>query len=244
MTVALTRLSGVVQNPLAQSGVPVCLAPNGTVATNGTVTLGTALPTTYSGGIWLRLPANAVGGGTSTAGLYWTVMSSTTVGVVTTTFADTATAFTPFVPVGAVTAVGSNAAYTQSTSDITLANITLHGGMMGVNGGVRMMTSWAANNTAGAKTASSKLVSTVVQTTGGLANNVTTAMQNTIYNRGSVSAQVNRSAGDAPYGATTAAFTYSAINTAVDTALTFIGNIAVATDCIVLEAFTVEVMPA
>lgn len=66
---------------LAQCNVPIGIAPTGTMAANGAITLGTALNTTYSGGLWLYLPAGAAYAG-SLAGFYWTVMSSTTLGTV------------------------------------------------------------------------------------------------------------------------------------------------------------------
>ena len=64
---------------VARSAIPVILAPNGTIATNGTVTLGTALPLVYASA-WVRFPAGAVVGGL--AGLYFVKFSSTTVGQV------------------------------------------------------------------------------------------------------------------------------------------------------------------
>jgi hypothetical protein len=126
---------------LAQSGVPVGIANNGTVATNGQVTLGTALPRVYSNGIWLYLPAGAVSGGV--AGLYWCVMSSTTVGQVYTNFADTSLGFVPYIPTGTlVNAVGSNSAYTQTTNaEIVLANINLPGNSLGNTGSISVVSS-------------------------------------------------------------------------------------------------------
>ena len=94
MTVVTSRLAAAPEiGPiiLAQSAVPLGLLPSGTVAADGTITLATALPTTYSGGMWGRLPAGAVVGGA--AGLYWIVFSSTAVGAVKTSFADPAAPF-------------------------------------------------------------------------------------------------------------------------------------------------------
>jgi hypothetical protein len=136
---------------LAQSGVPVGIAPNATVATNGQITLGTALPRIYSGGIWLRLPAGAVVGGA--AGLYWGVMSSTTVGQVYTNFADTSQGFSPYIPTGTlVNAVGSNAAYTQTTNaSIVLCKITIPAGSLGANGQLRINNEFSYNLATGTK---------------------------------------------------------------------------------------------
>jgi hypothetical protein len=46
---------------LSESGIPVMVANSGTIATNGTVTLGTALPTTYAAA-FCYFPASAVSG--------------------------------------------------------------------------------------------------------------------------------------------------------------------------------------
>lgn len=61
--------------------VPMAVAPTGTMANNGAITLGTALDQTYSGGIYLCLPASAISAG-SRASCWYAVMSSTTVGTV------------------------------------------------------------------------------------------------------------------------------------------------------------------
>jgi hypothetical protein len=136
---------------LAQSGVPVGLAPNGTVATNGQITLGTALPRVYSNGIWLYLPAGAVSGGV--AGLYWCTMSSTTVGQVYTKFADTSQGFVPYIPAGTlVNAIGSNAAYTQTTNaSIVLCKITIPASSLGTNGQLRINNEFSYNLATGNK---------------------------------------------------------------------------------------------
>ena len=65
-----------------------------------------------------------------------------------------------------------------------------------------------------------------------------------VRNRGDQTKQVT------PHGALAAgaggvsAGQYGSINTAIDQPLTFTGQLAVATDYIVLEGFTVEVIPA
>lgn len=80
------------------------VAPSGTVAVDGAITLGTALPATFSGGLWLYLPAGAIVSGA--AAWYWADMSSTTVGVVRGSQGGTAL-------------VGSASAYTGVTAETT-----------------------------------------------------------------------------------------------------------------------------
>ena len=137
---------------LEESSIPVIIAPAGTIATAGTVTLGTALQHVYRQA-WVYFPANAVVGGA--AGLYYVIFSSTTVGVVYTNFVDAATtAFTPSVPtiVGSAV-VGSNSAYTQTvTSDLALVNITIPANMLGASGTVSLEALFSLFSSANAKT--------------------------------------------------------------------------------------------
>lgn len=242
------KLSGVqTSSPiiLAQDAIPVILAPNGTVATNGTITLGTALPTIYANA-WVRLPAGAVVGGL--AGLYFATFSSATVGVITTTFVDAATAFTPYIPASTTVAVGSNAAYTQTTAaDITLCNVTVPGGLMGANGGLRHSEYFSQPNNANTKTPKLFLGATSILSVP-LTASASIRASNTIRNRGTQSSQMYGNIGTTlayvDGTSTSGAVVQSAINTAIDQALTFTGQLAVATDYIVLEGFTVEVLPA
>lgn len=63
------------------SSTPSGIPSGGTVTANGALSLTTALPRIYSGGIWLAFPAAALygaggvngGGLASAAGLYWCV---------------------------------------------------------------------------------------------------------------------------------------------------------------------------
>lgn len=230
---------------IAQTAVPVILAPNGTVATNGTITLGTALPTIYAKA-WVYLPAGAVVAGL--AGLYYATFSSTTVGVITTTYTSTASAFTPYIPTGTAVATGSNAAYTQTTAaDITLANITVPGGMMGANGALRIWMQDARNGTANSKISKSILgggINSIQFLSSASASTVSVGDVHVLRNRGVANAQTVFTPGWAGGGGTSSAVgAYYAIDTSTDKALTFTGQLAVATDYIVLEGFTVEVLP-
>lgn len=225
----------------AQTGVPVGLVSNGTVATNGVITLVTALATTYSGGIWLRLPASAVVGGA--AGLYWAVMSSTTQGQVYTAFVDTTSAFTPYIPTGLVAAVGSNAAYTQTTAaDITLINVSLPGGTMGANGGLRIYPQCVYVSSANIKSFKIALGGTAIA----VFNNTTSTHDTrpwTLRNRGNQARNIDTAS--IGYAALATSPGYRTIDTAADQSILLLGNLTVsALDCIVLEGFTVEVLPS
>lgn len=251
-SVELSLLKSGLQNPTAsilaagttvaaKTAVPVILAPNGTVATNGTITLGTALPLIYAAA-WVRLPAGAVVGGL--AGLYYVVFSSTTVGQVYAKFADPASAFVPYVPTGTlVAAVGSNAAFTQATgADVTLANVVLGADAMGKNGSVVVSALQSNNNTAGIKLLKGKF--------GGaefLSASVTTSLAmetvKKVSNRGSAAVQVVH-ANHIIGAVSTVAPTQLTVNTAAAVSVTLTGQLAVATDLLVIEQFSVEVMPS
>jgi hypothetical protein len=233
---------------LAQSGVPVGIANNGTVATNGQITLGTALPRTYSDGIWLYLPAGAVSGGA--AGLYWCVMSSPTVGQVYTKFADTSQIFLPYIPTGVlVNAVGSNTAYTQITAtDIVLANITLPGGSLGNNGSVSIISSGHMATAA----AGSKYVKTyyaagqfwLTQNTA-TSGNYKFSLFAGFMNCGATNSQVETSA-DYSWGSNAVSGTLLKFNvdSTVDQLLKIVANIPNATESIIYETISIEVLPS
>lgn len=223
---------------LALGSAPVYMAPNGTVATNGIVTLGTALRTTYSAGIWLRLPANAIVGGS--AGMYWAVMSSTTQGQVYTNFNDASAEFIPAVPSGAlVAAVGSNAAYTQTTgADVSLVTVPVPGGSLGSKGVLRFngLTGW--NNSAGAKTPKLLFGGTAILS----ATRTTTTNDEWLYSlrNTSTTTQIGTTA-SVPQSASSIA--NRTINTAINQAYVFSGQLAVATDYIGIEAFDLVLLP-
>lgn len=227
---------------IAQSAVPSGLAPNGTIATGGVVTLGTALAMTYSVGIWLYFPANAVVGGS--AGMYWCVMSSTTQGQVYTTFADPATGFVPSLPSGAlVAATGSNSAYTQTTgAAITVLNKTMSGGALGSNGKLALDAYISNNNSAGAKTLRVALGGATIVTTSPTTN-VATSIIRWIQNRGSQSRQINHPSVSVALSTGTG-FTALSVDTASDSALIVTLQLATATDWQVLEQLSATVSPS
>lgn len=232
---------------IANFGIPVIVAPNGTIATNGVVTVGTALPTTYSGGAWVRFPAGAVVAGS--AGLYYTVFSSTTVGQVYTNFSDASTAFTPSIPTSLVAATGSNAGYTQGVgSDFNLANITVAGGLMGANGMLRPSYYIQTNNSAGNKI-SKCAFSTIAMCTITTTTSIGTRIQPYLLNAGSMALQksplaTSGTAGIGLTSGTASAMTYSTIDTSTAQQLVLTGQIATATDYIILESLTIEVLKA
>jgi hypothetical protein len=240
----------------ARSSIPVCLAPgSGTskVAVNGIITLETALQATYSGGIWLRFPENVLnnpngeGAGLSTAGLYWTVMTSSTQGQVTTTFADpTAGKFIPYIPTSPSNAVGNNTGFTQTGGDIILINYgNIPATMLALNGGLMVNISSLATNNNNSKTINLKaggtLLWSITQNSGN--GNLIDVLIMT-RNRGVQNSQIN-TRGNMSLGGiafSTVLYGYTAIDFASDQALTVTGNIATNTDAQVFESTTIEIV--
>lgn len=223
---------------IVNAGVPSILANSGTVATNGTVTLGTALPAIYANA-WIWLPAGAVVGGA--AGLYFVKFSSTTVGQVYTNYSAVTADFIPAVPAGTlVNAVGSNAGYTGVTAaDVPLAYVRIPANSVGINGQLRARAAFANNNTAGTKAV--KLIygtATLVTLTNTTA--VLAQLRATMANRGIAAAQ--STLGETALAASVVnAIAYSTQDSSTDLAFTITANNNTATDHVVLENFSVEV---
>lgn len=222
---------------LAMGGIPTIIANSGTVATGGTITLGTALQLTYPQ-CWLYLPAGAIVGGS--AGWYYAIMSSTTVGVVYTNYQATMTQPLALGVAATLTvATGSNSGYTGVTTEVTMAAAVIPAGLLGTTGRVVAEGNWAHNSSAGAKVAKvafggSTVLSVSDTTTLGI------DIRKTIQNR-SASSQIIRVAVDTG-AAQSVAPTLLAIDTSAEVTVALTGSIATATDTMVLENFLIEVL--
>jgi hypothetical protein len=237
-----------VQNPLGtvgpvkifQSNVPMILAPTGTMANNGAITLGTALPTGFMGGeCYLYLPANAISAG-SAAGWYYTVMSSTTVGQV---FNLTYTSGIPYVPASPIAfATTGPGAYTGVTTIQNALSFTLPAGLMGFNGVLEISALIGFRGSVNAKTVGITLggssVFVQVNTT---AANVSYEAYVQVGNQGQVAGQVVQASG--AVGALTVAQTYIAVNTAVAQTILVQVTDANATDWICIDSISATVTP-
>lgn len=224
---------------LAQSAVPVIAVPSGTVATNGTITLGTALASTYASA-WIYLPAGAISGGS--AGLYYATFSSTTVGVVYKTYVNAATtAFTPYLPSSVTLATGSNSAYTQVTAtDLTVTNVNISGGSVGANGCIRLTDHRSCNATAGNKIMKQWLSATNFSSNT-VASNAQAYLITDVMNRGVQNSQM--ASASVPSIAISTAPVMMAVDTSQNQALTLTIQLASATDYAILEGFSVVVLP-
>lgn len=232
------RLKSVVavRRVIGQSGIPTVVVPNGTVATNGTITVGTALPLIYLQA-WIYLPAGAVVGGA--IGWYYCVFSTTTVGQVYTAFKATMDA--PHIPPVLTLVAGSNSSYTQATAaDIQMGGATVPANLLGAAGSLEYCSFLSYNSTAGNKTAKLKfgagvVVSSVATSTTGLT--IRKKLQQRATNSQVIQASLET-------GATVSvAPTLLAIDTTADVVASFSGQIATATDYIILEGWTIDLCP-
>jgi hypothetical protein len=226
-----------VRRVLGQQGIPCILPGDGTVATNGTITVGVALALTYTQA-WVYLPASAVVGGS--AGWYYTVFSSTTVGQVYTAYQ--ATMVRPYIPDTLTAAVGSNAAYTQPLgADIVLGTVKIPANLLGANGAVDVHAFTSFLTSANDKITKLKFgASTVVTNTATTTTGI--SFRKRVQNRGTAK-QVIHAVFETGAGVATTA-SQLAIDTTADVAVTITGQLETAAEYMVLESLCVEVVPS
>lgn len=222
--------------------VPVAIAPTGSVAANGALTLGTALLATYSGGLYLWLPAGAAFAG-SAAGFYFAVMSSTTLGTI---YNITLGAGSPVIPaasslVSNVIVAAGPGAYTGATTAQTFS-IPLNSNILGAQGFARITEMFQTNNSAGVKTFSVAIGGQTVFSSTATTSNGTTAQQ-LLASQGSQLVNVLTANAAQPLGVATnvqatIGFTGSGSNTPPSLVVSL--TLAAATDWVMLSALFAE----
>lgn len=179
--------------PGLQWGVPIGVAPTGTVGSNGAVTMGTAFIETYTNGLWLYYPANSITGANA-AGFYWTVMSSTTVGTIYNTV------YTPGTNTGAGSfAVPSSptpfsgttgGAFSNATNtNIPAIRLVVAGNSLGPNGNVKTRIAFRNNNTANTKTCLTTFGGTGIGFNAGVTTTLLNGQRSTFWNAGKTNVQ-------------------------------------------------------
>ena len=224
---------------LLSSAIPMILPSSGSIGNNGALSGLTALPVTYAN-CYLYFPADAIAAGVA-AGLYYVVMSSTTAGTI---YNNTYTGGLPAIPSSptAFSTTGSGA-YTQTTgADITLLSLTVPGGLMGLNGVLSETKHHVYNNSAGFKYnkqifgGTTFMVQAPTTTTGIRTNSF-------ISNRGVSNAQVSQgsfSSGWFAGGVVTPL--YGTVDTTSDKTYASTGQLATATDYLILNNFRLELV--
>lgn len=226
MTVATDpRKTGIAvpASQLDSSAVAVILPSSGTSNATGLITHTTALPVQPTGTVKVFLPTGVVTAGSqgTGAGLYDATYSSTTACQLTGT--------------GIVTA---NAAYTQVTTEVAMATTTVPA-PWGVNGGIEVRTVWSVNNSVNNKTPRWRLggIGGTAFFGTALTTSATFSDARRVRNRNSASVQVgSANVGANAFGGSTGALVTGALDTTAAQDLVFTGQLAVATDYIILEA--------
>jgi|HubBroStandDraft_2_1064218.scaffolds.fasta_scaffold180231_1 hypothetical protein len=237
-----TQVGSVYQIKLFQTNVPMLIAATGSIGNNGALTLTTALPTGFMNGpTYQWFPAGAIVSA-SLAGWYYTLMSSTTVGVI---YNNTYTSGLPVIPSAAALVpfvTTGPGAYTGSTSAEIALSFPLPGNMMGPNGVLEIgfvagFNPSTNNKTVTVKAGASTIFSLVEATTG------VKSYQGLVQwgNQGQTGAQVYGVNGQP--GTSTSAQVYTAIDTTSLQTITVNLTAAVATDWISIDSFSAIVTP-
>lgn len=239
---SVTISTSNVPTVLAKWGVPCGLASSGTMGDNGAASGMTALPTTYSGGIWLYIPAGAIAAGEPAAPAFrWFKASSTTAG----TFYNSTWDGSGIPPLGTDTpyvTTGPGAFTGVSSGEITCATVTVPAGAMGPTGAVRIpVITWNYNTAAGNKIprirysggAGTILLGPTVSTSAPALASIA------VRNRGVAGGQTVT-----VHGATNASagVAYTAVDTAAATTLVFTLEKATATNHVILEGAEVQLV--
>lgn len=228
------------------TAIPMGVPSNGTMGNNGALSAIAAFQTIYSGGIYLYFPSGvintSVGQPGYAAGMYFTVMSSTTAGVV---YNITYSSGMPVMPTAAqiaaavftTTGIGS---YTQATIDVPLLNLTLPGGTLGNNGTLMAYPIFTIPNNANVKGCKIWLDGASRYTQGN--TTLATEMRPWRFKNAGVQ-NVNKHSAFLGLNANTGSIIWTAIDTSIDKPLLVTGNLApagVTTDYIVLDSFEIQ----
>lgn len=222
-----------------KSGIPIISCSTGSMANNGALTAITALPTTYSGGAWVNLPAGAIAAGVPAAQTsYWAVFTTSQAATIynniqpATGFPTPPTTLTPFVTTGPGVFAGITAA-------TVLLTVPLPGGSMGANGELRVTLAGNYTNSSGTKAFTVKLGATAY-----LSNTPTTTtnMYSNLLISNSNAQTINKGFwADINVGSTSTI--YGAIDTSTAQNITFNITDNTATDNFVLDSVLIELIP-
>lgn len=231
---------------LSQSGIPIVIPSSGSIGNNGALSGVTAMGDYFApSGMYLYFPANAIAAG-SAAGLYYTLMASTTAGTI---YNNTYTGGQPTIPTSPTPFVTTGpGAYTQTTAtDITLLSLSIDANELGNNGAVFAFLRWTLNSSANNKILKARLGASNVWdnssaplTTSGLYEHLVNFV-----NRGATNRQQgNRNNNAGLAGGASGTANNTTIDTTAATVFSITGQLATATDFLGLSMHSVEMRPA
>lgn len=200
---------------LFRATVPVGLAPTFTGTSNGAITLGTALDTTYPG-LYLYFPANSLSA-SHPAGFYWVVMSSTTAGTAYNNAYDPATESAPAIPASLTPFSGAVPGGAGINAKTTVLQKTIKGGLLGDFGGIRAAARMEYTNGANNKAMRLEYGGNIMLTTGNVTTTARHSAVGEFYNAG-VNNRQKSLASWAP-GTSGTGGAYMTVDTSVDTVL-------------------------
>ncbi len=216
-----------------ESRIPFIYISSATMGNNGAISSATAMATTYESA-YVYLPAGAIVTN-SAAGWYYFVGSSTTAGTV---YNNTYTSGVPRVPSSPTAfATTGPGAFTQSTSEVTGPQFSVPAGFLGNNGTMKLWVNPVNNNSGNNKTTKLVFGSTTVK------SSVTTTGTASLNSRGGNRANAAKQTfADVLVGAST--IVRGTEDTTAAVAIKITGQLATATDNLVIEGFNFEILPA
>lgn len=144
---------------------------------------------------------------------------------------------------GPCTIIGQSAAaitHTGTTSETTLATITIPAGAMGPNGRIEIDVLWSYPSSANSKTFRQKFGATTI-TTSVVSTGLALRTSALVANRGATNSQVASPNFAASFGASpSVGVTTSAIDTTAAVNITLTAQLGVSTDTVTLEAYSVK----
>jgi hypothetical protein len=228
-----TGLPAGIASNIASWAVPFIGLSSGTIGNNGALSAITALPTTYTGGAWVLVPAGAIAAGIPAAPAWlWCVFSSATAGTI---FNSTYTTGVPGLGTATPFATTGPGAFVATIAETTGPLITIPGGLLGPNGTVCHQTQGSFTSSGGIKTykvkysgAGGTAIYTVATATG-----TTIANIGYLQNRGATNLQV--SGNNPTYVAETVGMAYTTADTTAATSLAWTFTRNTVTDNQILE---------
>lgn len=231
----------------SMSGVSLVLAPSATWNNaTGSFTLGVDLPTTFSGGAWVRFSAkdaNGSTGGPAASLYYWCIFSTARIGQAYTASIDPATPFTPDVPAGPLTPLATVAGtHVQATNvEITMLNLLVVGTSMGNRGGVDFTALTETANTAGTKSVRTRFGGAVYNSASFGAGTMSLPINTKIFNCGAPNIQVGTPSNTATgLTGSTSALTRGAADTNFDQSFLLTIQMSSSSDYYIITAFIFE----
>jgi len=144
-------------------------------------------------------------------------------------------------PVTVLSQSGAPSSVTGTTSETVLATIAIPAGAVGPNGAIRVTTLWSYTNNSNNKILFTRLGGVSVQ---GITNTTTSAMtqQIVIRSRGTSTSQITEFNSTSGFGSAAAGNFATTVDMTKAQNLTLSGAVAVGTDTITLEGYTVEIL--